>query len=147
MADSGKQPKGVRGPGGPPPAPTPGSRAKATGKASAKASGAPRSGDGSARASGGRASLERASYPLLLQLRRVPRWLMVVLPGVLLFAGLVMPASLAWLGGVLLALVGVFLGWLLVLSWPVLGASSKLLRLIVIVAVFGIAFLKAMGRI
>jgi hypothetical protein len=72
---------------------------------------------------------------------------MVVLPGVLLFAGLVMPASLAWLGGLLLALVGVFLGWLLLLSWPVLGASSKLLRLIVIVAVFGIAFLKAMGRL
>ena len=151
MADSGKQPKGVRGPGGPPPAPTPGSRAKATGKAtgkaSAKASGAPRSGDGSARASGGRASLERASYPLLLQLRRVPRWLMVVLPGVLLFAGLVMPASLAWLGGVLLALVGVFLGWLLLLSWPVLGPSSRLLRLIVIVAVLGIAWFKALGRL
>jgi hypothetical protein len=66
---------------------------------------------------------------------------------VLLFAGLAMPTSFAWLGALLLALVGVFLGWLLVLSWPVLGASSKLLRLIVILAVFGIAFLKAMGRL
>ena len=136
MADGGKQPKGVRGPGGPPPPPS--STPRATGGP------APRSG---APASGGRASLERASYPLLLRLRQIPRWIMVVLPGVLLFAGLVMPSSLAWLGGLLLALVGVFLGWLLLLSWPVLGASSKLLRLIVIVAVFGIAFFKAMGRI
>lgn len=137
MADSGKQPKGVRGPGGPPP-PASGTPAKG---------GAPRSGPGRPPATGARASLERASYPILLRLRAIPRWIMVVLPGVLLFAGLVMPASLAWLGGLLLALVGVFLGWLLLLSWPVLGQSSRLLRLIVIVAVFGIAFLKAMGRI
>lgn len=137
MAESGKQPKGVRGPGGPP-QPAPASRAKG---------GAPRSGPARTPATGRRASLERASYPILLQLRAIPRWIMVVLPGVLLFAGLVMPASLAWLGGLLLALVGVFLGWLLLLSWPVLGQSSRLLRLIVIVAVFGIAFLKAMGRI
>ncbi len=141
MAESGKQPKGVRGPGGPPPAPS-GTRGKASPPPSTS-----RSGNGRARSTGARASLERASYPLLLRLRQIPRWLMVVLPGVLLFAGLVMPASLAWLGGLLLALVGVFLGWLLLLSWPVLGASSKLLRLIVIVAVFGIAFLKAMGRL
>ena len=142
MADSGKQPKGVRGPGGPPPPPAQGRGSKPAPKA-----GAPRSGAPDGRASGPRAGLERASYPLLLQLRAIPRWIMVVLPGVLLFAGLVMPVSFAWLGALLLALVGVFLGWLLLLSWPVLSLSSRLLRLIVIVAVFGIAFFKAMGRI
>ena len=131
MAEKDKQPKGVRGPGGPPPPPRP---------TQPSAGRRPPAG-------GSRSSLERASTPLLLQLRRIPRWIMVVLPAVLLFGGLVMPVGLAWLGGLLLALVGVFLGWLLLLSWPVLSMSSRLLRLIVIVAVFGIAFIKAMGRI
>ena len=146
MADSGKQPKGVRGPGGPPPPPASAPRSKG-GSAPRSGASAASGASGASGATGARASLERASYPLLLRLRQVPRWLMVVTPGVLLFAGLVMPASVAWVGALLLALVGVFLGWLLLLSWPVLGASSKLLRLIVIVAVFGIAFLKAMGRL
>lgn len=131
-------PSGVRGPGGPPPAPSRGSAGTGGSSARRPAAGRP---------SGFRARLEQASYPALVRLRRIPRWLMVILPAVLLFAGLVMPAGLAWLGGILLAIVGLFLAWLLLLSWPVLSAQSKLLRLIVIVAVFGIAFFKAMGRI
>jgi len=79
VADSSKQPRGVRGPGGPPPP-------------------------------GPRGSIERASLPLLLTLRRVPRWVLVVVSALLLFGGLVMPPGLGWLGGLLLALVGAFLG-------------------------------------
>lgn len=135
MADKDrKQPKGVRGPGGPPPSP--------------KAAGASSTGrSGKAADSSARASLERVSYPLLVRMRQIPRWIMVILPAVLLFAGLVMPANVAWLGALLLALVGIFLAWLLLLSWPVISVNSRLLRLIVIVAVFGIAFFKAAGRL
>lgn len=134
MADKDrKQPKGVRGPSGPPPAPSRGQKPASTGRPAGSSS--------------GRESLERFSYPLLVRMRQIPRWIMVILPAVLLFAGLVMPNNLAWLGGLLLALVGVFLAWLLLLSWPILSMNSRLLRLIVIIAVFGIAFIKAAGRI
>ena len=81
-----------------------------------------------------------------MALQRVPRWLLVVLPALLLFAGLVMPAPLAWLGGILLLLVAAFLGWLLLLSWPALTQGSRTVRVITVAAVVGIAVLKFLGR-
>jgi hypothetical protein len=80
-------------------------------------------------------------------LQRVPRWVMVILPAALLFLGLIQTGGLAWLGGILLLLVAVFLAWLLVLSWPVLTIGSRTLRLVTVVAVVGIAVFKFMGRI
>ena len=76
----------------------------------------------------------------------MPRWLLVVVPAILLFAGLVMPVGLAWLGGILLLLVAVFLGWLLVLSWPALTQGSRTVRVITVAAVVGVAGLKFLGR-
>ena len=125
------QSDGVRGPGGPPPIP-----------AKAGAKGSPRK-----PSAGGRSALEAKSYPLLVTLQRVPRWVMVVLPAVLLFGGLIQTGSLAWLGGIMLLLVAVFLGWLLLLSWPVLTVGSRAVRLVTVVAVIGIAVYKFMGRI
>ena len=142
------QPTGVRGPGGPPPIPAKGSpkpapRSGSSAKA-AKPSGPARLSNPSSPA---RSALETRSYPLLVTLQRVPRWVMVVLPAALLFLGLIQTGGLAWLGGILLLLVAVFLGWLLVLSWPALTVGSRTVRLITVVAVIGIAVFKFMGRI
>jgi hypothetical protein len=91
-------------------------------------------------------SFQRRSYPILVSLQRVPRWLLVVVPALLLFAGLVMPVGLGWLGGILLLLVAAFLGWLLLLAWPALTQGSRTIRIITVLAVVGIAAMKALGR-
>lgn len=93
-----------------------------------------------------RGNLERASFPLLMRLLALPRWLIVVLMGAFLFLGLIQTGSLAWLGGIFLLIVGGFLGWLLALSWPVLSPGRRLTRIVVVAAVLGIAVLKFLGR-
>lgn len=100
----------------------------------------------SQQASSGRSSFERRSMPLLAWMHALPRWLIVVIPGILLFLGLVLTGSFAWLGGLLLLLLGVFLGWLTALSWPALAPASRMLRALVVLAVFGIGVLKLLGR-
>ncbi len=129
--DSGsnsKLPRGVRGPSGPAaPSPT---------------SGRP----SSPRPAVSRSKLERRSLPLLLALQRFPRWLIVILMALCLFLGLIQTGGLAWLGGILMLVVAAFLGWLLVLSWPVITPSSRVIRSIVVAAVVGLAILKFLGR-
>lgn len=90
-----------------------------------------------------RRGLERWSAVPLLVLHRLPTWLVPVMFAVLLLAGLAVPA--AW-AGVFLVVVGVFLGWLLLLSWPVTSGSGRILRLIAVLAVFGAAFARLTGR-
>lgn len=118
--------RGVRGPGGPPPP-----ERRPSGKAP---QGTPN-------------AFQRASLPLLTWLVRLPRWLVVVVLGLMLFLGLIQTGSLAWLGVILLLLVAAFLGWLTALSWSAIPASGKLLRTIAVLAVVGAAVLKAMGRL
>ncbi|MFM1966568.1 MAG: hypothetical protein RL134_2293 [Actinomycetota bacterium] len=91
--------------------------------------------------------LQRASLPLLSRLTRMPKWLIVVLLAVLLVLGMVQTGSLAWLGALILGLLALFFLWLLVLSWPVIPPSGRLLRAIVVVALAGVAVLKALGRL
>lgn len=93
-----------------------------------------------------RGNLERASIPILARLLTVPRWLIVVAMGTFLFLGLIQTGGLSWLGGIFLLIVGGFLGWLLLLSWPVLSPGRRLTRIIVVAAVLGIAVLKFLGR-
>lgn len=64
----------------------------------------------------------------------------------LLFFGLILGDSLAWLGGICLILIALFLGWLLVLSWPMLSAGSRFMRGVVVVMVFGVAIFKFVGQ-
>lgn len=128
---SKNEPKGVRGPRGP----------HAANAASGGQRPAPRTGQ-----PGGRNAVERASLPLLTAVSRVPRWLVVVIMATLLFLGLVQTGALAWLGALMLLVVAAFLGWLLLLAWPALPAGSRATRLVVVLALIGIAVFKAMGR-
>ncbi|MEY2989347.1 MAG: hypothetical protein RLZZ163_263, partial [Actinomycetota bacterium] len=47
---------------------------------------------------------------------------------------------------IFLLIVATFLGWLLMLSWPVLRPGRRMIRLVVVLAVLGLAVLKALGR-
>jgi hypothetical protein len=93
---------------------------------------------------GFRGGLEQASLPLLTALSRLPRWLIGLLPGVLLLGGLLAPAP--W-GAALLGLVTVFLGWLLALSWPRLDGRSRTLRTAVVLLVAALAVAHIAGVI
>ncbi len=99
------------------------------------------------KSSGSLTPLQRVSLPLITRLSRVPRWLVVIALAVLLVLGMIQTGSLAWLGALILGLLTVFFAWLLVLSWPAIPASGRLLRLIVVAALAGLTVLKAMGQI
>lgn len=127
MADRDKR-QGVRGPRGPQGS-SPGSTPRrATGPAEMTA-------------------FQRASFPLLRRLTALPKWGLVVVLSVVLVLGLIQSGPLAWLGALLLGLLTLFFLWLLLLSWPAIPASGRLLRAIVVVALAGMTALKAMGRI
>lgn len=130
-------PKGVRGPGGPPASRPTNAKPSAGAKPSARSAANPQ---------GRRGALEQISYPILLTMQRVPRWLVVILMATCLFLGLIQSGSLSWLGGILLLLVAAFLGWLVALSWPVISPGSRILRVVVVAAIVGIAILKFLGR-
>ena len=132
---------GVRGPGGPP------DQVRGVRAAPSRAPRGPGAGGAPPRErSPRRQRFEAASAPILVMFTRMPKWLVVVGMALLLFAGLVMPAPLGWLGAIFLVIVAVFLGWLLALSWPVIGFSARWLRVFVVAALLGIAALKVMGR-
>jgi hypothetical protein len=133
---AGDKRPGVRGPRGP----------QGPGSGSGSGAGA---GQPAARA-GGPADLtplQRISLPLLTRLTRLPKWLLVVVLSVLLVLGMIQTGPLAWLGALLLGVLTLFFLWLLVLSWPAIPASGRLLRGIVVVALAGATVLKALGRL
>jgi len=125
-----KLPEGVRGPSGPQ-----GDAVRPT---------APQFGNPNT--SPGRLRFEQASYPMLRRLHSWPRWIIVVLPAILLVGGLVLTGPLAWVGGIALLIVWAFVAWLTALSWPALSPASKLFRLVVVLALLGVVVLKFLGR-
>ncbi len=94
----------------------------------------------------GRRTLERISAPALITLHNMPRWVVPVLLATLLFLGLILAGDWRFLGAFLLVVVGLFVSWLTALSWPILTPSSRAVRVIVAVVLFGLAALKALGR-
>jgi ABC-type multidrug transport system fused ATPase/permease subunit len=97
-------------------------------------------------ATGARRTLEVKTGPLLVMIHSMPRWVLPVSLAAALFFGLLLDGSWAWLGAILLGVIAVFLAWLLALSWPLLSTSSRLIRSVVVLAVGGLAVLKALGR-
>jgi len=75
------------------------------------------------------------SMPLLVRITALPRWAFVVGLTALLVGGLLLSNPL---GGVLLLILATFIGWLLLLSWPVVAPTGRLLRLLVVLVVAGV---------
>lgn len=93
-----------------------------------------------------RRKVEAWSYPLLATLHRLPRWIVVIAPALLLFLGLVLTGPLAWLGGLMLLIVWLFVAWLTLLSWPAIGAGQRIFRVVVVLALLGVVVVKFLGR-
>lgn len=93
-----------------------------------------------------RRSLERISAPWLVTLHQMPRWVVPIALAVMLFVGLLLSGDWGWLGAIFLVIIGLFVTWLTALSWPILTGSSRLVRVVVAVVLFGLAVLKALGR-
>ena len=89
-----------------------------------------------------RESVESASYPLVKRLAEMPRWAPFLLILGLMVAGVLIPTY----GWVLIALVAVFLAWLLYLGWPRLSAVDRLMRFAVIAIVVVAAVTRANPR-
>lgn len=140
----GKSTPGVRGPGGPPPAPVPSSKSSSAKGGAGRP--APERVLPTKPASPARRRFEEISYPIVQWLNGLPKFVIVVAPGVLLFLGLIQTGKLAWLGGVLLLIVAFILTWLTALSWPVIATRSKIVRVVVILVVLGFATFKFLGR-
>ncbi len=86
--------------------------------------------------------LRRSAGPLVL-LHRLPSAAVAVTLVVLLVAGLAVPWRWA---GVLLLVIGAFLGWLLALSWPILPTTGRVTRLFAVVALLVAGVLRLLGR-
>lgn len=93
---------------------------------------------------GWRASLERVSYPLLVRLTNMPKWLLGVLTAGVLLGGLLAPAP--W-SPLLLSIVVLFLAWLLVLAWPRLEPSARTIRTAVTGALVALIIARAVGAL
>ncbi len=83
-----------------------------------------------------RAKVEQRSAPVLAWLSLRPRLLLPGLVLVLLLASGALPAAV---GAVCLLLVLVVVGWLSYLSWPVLPARARSLRVLVLLMMAGLA--------
>jgi ABC-type multidrug transport system fused ATPase/permease subunit len=93
-----------------------------------------------------RRRIEIKTGPALIMMHSMPRWILPVGLALSLFLGLILGGSWAWLGAIFLGMITIFLGWLLILSWPMLSISSRLIRLAVVVAVAGVAVFKVFGE-
>jgi hypothetical protein len=94
-----------------------------------------------------RAEFERRSFPYMARLTAMPRWLLIIAIGSSLLLGLVLSGSFAWLGAIFLLFLAIFLGWLLALSWPLLSGGRRFIRLLVVLALIGLAFYKVTGQL
>jgi hypothetical protein len=91
-----------------------------------------------------RERFEDFSRPILLRMQALPGFLIPVTLGTVLFFGLTLNA--AW-SGILLILIALFLFWLTAVSWPRITTGSRVLRVVVDVAVLVLGALKLMGRL
>jgi hypothetical protein len=89
-----------------------------------------------------RAKIERASAPLIVMLHRLPR-AAVGLSVLILFAlGIALPAVA---GVFFLGIAFVGLSWLAYLSWPVVPTQAKVLRVVTLAALVGVAIWRLSG--
>ncbi len=87
-----------------------------------------------------RASVERTSRPLLLRLHALPRAVVPLGTVALVLVGVLAPPAV---GVFALTVVGLFVCWIAYLSWPVVSASARLIR----VAMVALVVVLAMTRL
>ena len=83
-----------------------------------------------------RQSIERLSLRPAAYLRALPRWLPPVVIAALFIGGL---AVRGWGGAAMLLAVTVFLAWLAALSWPAIQPPTRVLRVLSVVVLLGLA--------
>ena len=86
-----------------------------------------------------RQSVERASLPVIRAISGRPRWLVFLATLALMIAGVLVDG---W-GWVFFLVVGVFLAWILFLSWPRLAPVERLMRSAVLVLVAAVTVVRA----
>lgn len=86
-----------------------------------------------------RSRIEHASVPWVERMHRIPQPLALVLLVVVLAAGVLAPRP--W-GGIAFLLVGLFIGWLLFLTWERLKLPERLMRIAVLVLVLAVMIVK-----
>ncbi len=94
-------------------------------------------------ATSGRQSLERRSAVMLLWLHHLPVWVLPVLLVVFLAIGVSVGGVI---GAIALAVVAAVLLWLAAVSWPRLSLPSRLIRVLTIAVVLGVAVLRLLNR-
>ena len=76
-----------------------------------------------------RKKIEILSTPILLKINSWPRAIVPIGLLAFLLVGLFVPGTV---GGFFILVVGLFVGWLLYLSWPLLAPSSRFFRLLAV---------------
>jgi Family of unknown function (DUF6703) len=74
-------------------------------------------------------AFQRLSATLLVALSRMPKWLLLVVVLGLTAGGLLLENAI---GGILLLLLALFMGWLAIVGWPRLSLVGRLLRILVL---------------
>jgi hypothetical protein len=91
----------------------------------------------------GRQSLERRSAVALLWLHQLPVWVLPVLLVVFLAIGVSVGGVI---GAIALAVVAAVLLWLAAVSWSRLSLTGRLIRVLTIAVVLGVAILRLLNR-
>lgn len=86
-----------------------------------------------------RSRVEQVSRPLLVRLTSLPRLVVPLLTVVLVAVGMLAPVPVAV---VALLLVAVFVAWIAYLAWPVVTPGGKLIRVVMVALVLGLAALR-----
>ncbi len=89
--------------------------------------------------------LEKFSAPILLFIHGLPRFVFPLFTAALLLIGLFSANSV--IGGIFLMLVGTIIGWLVTLSWKLLPVGARLIRLALVLMIFGYALGRITGRL
>lgn len=76
-----------------------------------------------------RKAISEASAPVLLRIHTFPKFLVPALIAGLMVLALFLTGVAA---GICLSIVAIFIGWLMYLSWPLLDARSRIVRLLVL---------------
>lgn len=90
-----------------------------------------------------RLKLEKLSAGPLVLMHRLPRLAVPAILCLLFLGGLFFHGILS---GVLLAVVAVFVGWLVAVSWPLLNVGARILRVAVVVVLFAAALWRLTGH-